>query len=397
MAENTTKKSEEEYTKGLEDDLADLETYIEDISSSVPHPIYMANPNGIIIDMNKALEGLTGFGQEEMLGKLSYHLFREKEEARNLEKETLEKGVSKSQELTLLTKDKEIPVILNLSARKDIGGKVIGYAATITDITELNAKTNALEKTMIELDKSRKELERTYEELKTLDKMKADFLEMAAHELRTPIVAIKIYMDLIVNEKLGRINKKQKKKIGIVSKNIEQLTKIINEMIDVSRIESGKLDIRKRYISIPEFVKMIVDDVKPMADKKGQTIVMEMPASLPDIPGDVDLVFRAFMNLLSNAIKYTLKNGIITVKAYDEERNIHITVQDNGVGIPEEELEKIFDKFYIGSSSEHKGIGLGLAIVKGIVEQHNGKIWAESKVGKYSTFHVLLPKNGGKT
>ncbi len=182
-----------------------------------------------------------------------------------------------------------------------------------------------------------------------------------------------------------------------MSKNIEQLTKIINEMIDVSRIESGKLDIRREYISISEVMKMAVDDVKTMADEKGQRIVMDMPDSLPNIAVDVDLASKVFMNLLTNAVKYTPENGEITVKAWDEGENIHITVQDNGVGIPEEDLDKIFDKFYTGSSSEHKGIGLGLAIVKGIVDGHNGKIWAESKIGKGSIFHVLLPKMEEKT
>jgi signal transduction histidine kinase len=262
---------------------------------------------------------------------------------------------------------------------------------------KVKERTFELQKSEVKLSEKVKELEKAQEELKTLGKMKSDFLEMAAHELRTPIVAIKIYMELIADEKLGRINKKQKEKIEVISKNIEQLTKIINEMIDVSRIESGKLDIRKRDISIPELVKMGVDDMKPMADEKWQTIVIEIPASLPDVTGDVDLVSKAFMNLLSNAIKYTPKNGSITVKAQDEGKNIHITVQDNGIGIPEEEQEKIFDKFYTGSSSEHKGIGLGLTIVKGIVEGHNGKTWAESIVGKGSTFHVLLPKTEGET
>jgi len=124
---------------------------------------------------------------------------------------------------------------------------------------------------------------------------------------------------------------------------------------------------------------------------------MDMPDSLPNIAVDADLVSKVFMNLLTNAVKYTPEKRRITVKAYDEEKNIHVTVEDEGVGIPEKELGEIFDKFYTGSSSGHKGIGLGLAIVKGIVEGHNGKIWAESIVGKGSTFHVLLPKRKGKT
>lgn len=262
---------------------------------------------------------------------------------------------------------------------------------------KVKERTSELQESEEKLTEKVKELEKAQKELKTLDKMKTDFLEMAAHELRTPIVAIKIYTNLIADEKLGKINKEQKEKIAVVSKNIESLTKIIDEMIDVSRIESEKLDIKKGHISVPELVKMVVDDMKPMADEKGQMIVMEIPASLPDVPGDADLISKAFMNLLSNAIKYTPKNGSITVKAQDEGENIHLTVQDNGIGIPEKEMEKIFDKFYTGSSFEHKGIGLGLTIVKGIVEEHNGKTWAESIVGKGSTFHVLLPKNGGKT
>ncbi len=260
---------------------------------------------------------------------------------------------------------------------------------------KVKERTSELKKSEEKLSEKVKELEKAQKELETLDKMKSDFLEMAAHELRTPIVAIKTYMGLISDEKIGRVNKKQKEKIGIMSKNIEQLTKIINEMIDVSRIESGKLDIRKEHIYIPELVKMIAGDVKPMADEKGQRIVMDMPDSLPNIAVDVDLVSKAFMNLLTNAVKYTPESGGINVKAWDEEENIHVSVQDNGVGILEEDSDKVFDKFYTGKSA--KGIGLGLAIVKGIIEQHKGKVWAESKIGKGSTFHVLLPKTGEKT
>jgi len=381
--------------KRVEEKLRESEEKYRGLVENVPDIIYSLNSKGEIVSINKTGTELLGHTEEELLGAyFSKVIFKEdlnKCATSFNELKTGKRNITRGLKFRLVTKQgKIIHSELNAKATYDEDGNLVKTEGVIRDVS-------LLEETMIELDKSRKELEKAYEELKNLDKMKADFLEMAAHELRTPIVAIKIYMDLIKDEKLGRINKKQKEKIGIVSKNIGQLTKIINEMIDVSRIESGKLDIRKRYISISELVKMVVDDVKTMADEKGQTIMTEIPASLPGVLGDVDLVFKAFMNLLTNAINYTPKNGSITVKVQDEERNIHIIVQDNGIGIPEEELEKIFDKFYTGSSSEHKGIGLGLTIVKGIVEQHNGKIWAESITGKGSTFHVLLPKNGGKT
>jgi len=250
-----------------------------------------------------------------------------------------------------------------------------------------------------EAEKYTKELKKAYEELKTLDKMKSDFISIAAHELRTPLTPVRAYIELIKAGKLGRTEWRQIEKLNIAEKNIDLLAKLIDDMLDVTRIEAGKLDMRKEVLSVGEIVDIALDRVKIRMGERRHRIGIHVPDDLPPIYGDKELMVKVFDNLLSNAMKYTpATTSKIMIEAKKEGKNIYVNVADTGIGIPKKDLEKIFERFYLIDSSltrEHRGIGLGLAITKGIVEAHNGKIWAESKgLGKGSTFHVVLPVMG---
>ncbi|MBA3043696.1 hypothetical protein FP804_01000, partial [archaeon] len=250
-----------------------------------------------------------------------------------------------------------------------------------------------------EAEKYTKELKKAYEELKTLDKMKSDFISIAAHELRTPLTPVRAYIELIKAGKLGRTEWRQIEKLNIAEKNIDVLAKLIDDMLDVTRIEAGKLDMRKEVLSVGEIVDIALDRVKLRMGERRHRIGIHVPDDLPPIYGDKELMVKVFDNLLSNAMKYTpATTSKIMIEAKKEGKNIYVNVADTGIGIPKKDLEKIFERFYLIDSSltrEHRGIGLGLAITKGIVEAHNGKIWAESKgLGKGSTFHVVLPVMG---
>lgn len=237
------------------------------------------------------------------------------------------------------------------------------------------------------------ELENAYRELKKLDKVKSEFIDVAAHELRTPIVAIKTFIELIRNEKLGAINTVQREKLEMISKNIEHLVSIVEEMIDVSRIEAGKLEMRFEPVDISELIDIVMKNIAMMADEKNQTIRVNVSKNLY-VNGDMTHLTKVYRNLILNAIKYTPENGEIEINAWKENEYIHTTVRDTGIGIPEDKIESIFDKFNVGDyslSGKKRGIGLGLTIAKNIVMQHHGTIWAESKLGKGSVFHVKLP------
>lgn len=227
------------------------------------------------------------------------------------------------------------------------------------------------------------------------DKMRSDFISMVAHELRTPLVAVEAGIELMNAGELGELTPEQKETLELAEKNINVLTNLIDDMLDAMRIEAGKLELMKKSLSIGELIRKAVNEFKPMAIKKKHKLILEIPDSLPLIMGDISLLIKVFNNLLSNAIEYTPTNGRIKISAREDGENIHATISDTGIGIPEGEISRIFGRFHVVDNTpprNRKRMGLGLAIAKGIVENHGGKIWVESEIGKGSTFHVTLPK-----
>lgn len=245
------------------------------------------------------------------------------------------------------------------------------------------------EKLIEELIERKRKLEEAYRRLSEakLDRMKANFINIIAHELRTPLTIIKTYTDLLLHEKLGKLNKLQKEKVANIAKNIEKLNDLINDMLQIPSINRQELEIRKENFYIKDAIKNVINDLKDMANEKKQKIKLSLNNSI--VNGDMKLIEKALKNIISNAIKYTDENGVIEIKAKNEGDFAHIQIKDNGKGIKKGDVEKIFEPFYTGDGG---GVGLGLAIAKNIIERHDGKIWAESEYGKGSTFHVILKR-----
>jgi CheY-like chemotaxis protein len=186
-----------------------------------------------------------------------------------------------------------------------------------------------------------------------------------------------------------------------VSRNTHRLARIVNELLDISKIEENKLVLRKDLISLEEVIKEIADEQKPSLDKRGHTLSLEIEPDMPPVFGDHDRVAQIIINLLGNAIKYTPDGGHIRIVARGEENMAHLRVIDNGIGIKTEDIGKLFKRFAtVGDVTKHKsgkdeflagGTGLGLSIIKGIVEAHQGQVWVESEYGVGTTFHVTLP------
>ncbi len=247
------------------------------------------------------------------------------------------------------------------------------------------------EKLIEELAERKRKLEEAYKRLAEakLDRMKANFINIIAHELRTPLTVIKTYTDLLLHEKMGKLNKMQKEKIRSIAKNVKKLEELINDMLHIPSIDQQELELRKENFYIKDVIRNIVDELKEMAKEKKQRISINVDDSM--VNGDINLIERALKNVVSNSIKYTQEKGKIEIEATKEGRNVHIKIKDNGRGIKKEELEKIFEPFYTSSEG---GVGLGLAIAKSIIEGHGGEIWAESEPGKGTTFHILLRRVG---
>lgn len=238
-----------------------------------------------------------------------------------------------------------------------------------------------------ELAERKRKLEEAYKRLSEakLDRMKSNFINIIAHELRTPLTVIKTYADLLRYEKLGKLNKMQKDKLNKMIKNIEKLNELINDMLQIPSIDSKELELRRENFYIKDLIKDIVDELKEMAKEKKQKIKLSLNESMTN--GDIKLIEKALKNVITNAIKYTYEGGKIEIKAGKEGAFTHVVIKDNGKGIDKNELDKIFEPFYTG---EEGGVGLGLAIAKNIIESHGGRIWAESDIGKGTTFHILL-------
>ena len=232
---------------------------------------------------------------------------------------------------------------------------------------------------------------------KEIDRMKSEFVSIVGHELRTPLTSIKNAVNILLSEKAGVINENQKKFLSMADRNIVRLSAIINDLLDISKIESGRIRIELRPLELGGCLDAAIVSLRSMAQEKAISINKEIPSDLPLAYGDLGKIEQIFINLIENAIKFTPTGGHIYVSAIAHELNgdfIRVSVADTGICINPDELEKIFDRFYqVGKSltRETKGTGLGLSIVKGLVEAHGGKIWAESKEGKGTEFIFTLP------
>ncbi|NWF91296.1 MAG: response regulator [Syntrophaceae bacterium] len=246
------------------------------------------------------------------------------------------------------------------------------------------------------------ELERANEELRKIDEMKSEFVSVASHELRTPLAAIKNAVQLMLQGKTGEINENQMKFLSMAERNINRLTSILNNLLDLSKIESRKLAIKFEEMDPKPSIEFAILSFKPQADLKSIQLKMDIQEDLPPVYADREKVEQILANLLGNALKFTPENGEISISAKicDEDENmVAISVRDSGIGIPKDQLEKVFEKFHQVEDSLRRsiaGTGLGLAITKGLVEAHYGRIWVESEVGKGSTFTFTLPVSKGE-
>ena len=230
----------------------------------------------------------------------------------------------------------------------------------------------------------------SHKKLEELDKMKTDFLNVVYHEMLSPLAPIVANASLL---KRGELTEKQKKSVYIVEKSAEQLGKMIERMLELPRIDAGKLELTLETVSIVEIVKNTLERLKPLTDTKQQAINVDIPARI-EIEGDGQKITVIFDNLVSNAIKHTGENSTIDIKVADRSEDILVCVADTGIGISKEHLPKVFEPFYMvdTSLSRKGGLGLGLSIVRGYVKLHGGKVWVTSEHGKGSKFFFTLPK-----
>jgi len=236
--------------------------------------------------------------------------------------------------------------------------------------------------------------------LKELDKMKSEFIAMVTHELRAPIAAVEQQLTVILNKMAGEITEKQEQLLGRAKERTKGLLTLIKDLLDLSKIEAGKMVQYKEPLHLQEVVQKVVDLMRAEAEAKKLDLQFTAPPQLSLISADRNSMEGIFTNLISNAIKYTPEGGKVWVHLEEEGGFVKATVSDTGIGIKKEDLSRIFDKFYRVKTVETRqivGTGLGLSIVKSVVDAHLGSIFVESEEGGGTTFTVLLPKESSPT
>lgn len=361
----------------LYQDVTKSKAYIENLVENAADLIITTDLDDRILTWNRGAAVLFGYGKDEVIGKhlsilLPPERFHELEEMRA--KVEISGGL---RDIEVRSKRKDGAMIylsLSVSPIRDVEGKIVGFLRIAKDITE------------------KKRYERR---LKDLDKMKSDFVSNVSHELKTPLTSIKGSVDNMLDGLTGALNEKQIRYLARIKSNTDRLSRLINDLLDLSRIEAGRVEVRRASLPLTALAEEVAEHLKQLAAEKLIRIEVPPPDPQMTVWADRDKVTQVLMNLIGNAVKFTPQDGKVIV-AIEKNGNdyIQISIADNGPGIRPEEADKIFSKFYqVANVDKQKpqGSGLGLAISKALVEMHGGKIWVESKLGRGSTFYFTLP------
>jgi len=242
-------------------------------------------------------------------------------------------------------------------------------------------------------NKTTEQLEKIDEERKGIDKAKTEFLSITSHELRSPMTPMQAQLQMLMQNYFGRLNKKQRESLDIVLRNTQRLDKIIQDFLEISRIEAARLKFNFVRVSLLGYIKSVIEEMKGFMPEKKINIELSSD-NLPIFEVDPDRVMQVLRNLVNNAIKFSKDNGKITIRIESKKDLLLFSVKDNGFGIKKEDQIRIFEPFFqSGGMYQRKvgGTGLGLAICKGIVESQKGKIWFNSEEGKGTTFYFTIP------
>jgi signal transduction histidine kinase/HAMP domain-containing protein len=244
------------------------------------------------------------------------------------------------------------------------------------------------------------DLQSANERLQELDRLKSAFVSIVSHELRTPMTSIKGLIENMMDGLTGELTEHQTFYLSRVNHNIERLTRMINDLLDLSRIEAGHMELQTTSVDIGSIAREVVELLKPMAEENSLTLATNIIDPIPLIQDDRDKLIQIFTNLTNNALKFTPPSGTVTAKVkYHPDGYIHACVTDTGCGIPLDEQKTVFERFYRSQSADlkNRGAGLGLAITKSLVELHGGTIGVESTLGQGSHFWFNLPLQSSKT
>jgi PAS domain S-box-containing protein len=371
------------YKKITEEKIKKNEIFLNSIVENIPDMIFVKDAKNLKFELfNKAGEQLLGHNRKDMIGKNDYDFF------------------PKVQADFFTKKDREV---LNNKYLLDIptepintkNGQRILHTKKIPILDENNNPIYLLgiSEDITEKKRIEEQLKRQFEELKELDILKTEFLSITTHELRTPIIPIKSQSELLLSGSFGEINLKQKKSLEMIIRNTKRLDKLIREILDVSRIQANKLEIRLKKNDLKKCFSEVIEILKPLIKEKNINLIKTY-GEIPKFRFDKERIIQVFNNLLENAIKFSPKNSSIRIIIKRIKDNLLIQIKDQGIGVKKEDIKKLFMPFSQINSAynrKYKGSGLGLAICKAIIEKHEGYINLKSKKNKGTTVYFYLP------
>ncbi len=337
------------------------ETIVESISDA----IIVCDSVLRIQVINRSAEQLFGIREHNAVGRLVYECLSD-ERVLNIFKNPADLSLINQPYLQFQYQNRQVYLRPRVSIIPSLHGERNGLVLVLQDVTQY----------------------------KDLDKMKSDFMAAVSHEFRTPLTSINMGVDLLRQELLGPLTKAQEDLLNSAKQDCDRLTKLVRELLQLSKLESGKIELREELIDIQKVIETTLQPLQLPFQEKGVLLKLSLSPDLPKLVGDEQQFSWVISNLVNNALKYTDQGGTVEIRVAQEGEHLLLQVKDSGKGIPAEYLEKVFDKFVQVKQSLNAtpgSVGLGLAIAKEIVEMYGGKIWAESEIRKGSTFSFKLP------
>ena len=331
---------------------------------SIAEGLVVVDAKGKVIMMNPAAEKILGTSSKDKVGR------------------PVDENVHAEQLVSLVrTAEDEDKKEIELVGQGDETRKIIRASSAV--IENENGQTIGMVSVLSDITKQRE-----------LDEMKSAFVAKVSHELRTPLVAIEKSISLLLTRATGPLSDNQEQFLSIADRNLKRLARLINDLLDLSKLEAGKMQMKMEPCSIGRNIDESIDGLLNWANTKSINFERNIQKDLPEIMFDSDRMIQVLTNLIGNAVKFTPVNGVITVAAALQEDYVEVSIADTGIGIPPESLGKVFDKFYqVGerTATDISGTGIGLSIAKEIVEIHGGRIWVESDQGRGARFIFTLP------
>lgn len=338
------------------------------------------NTKGEITFVNAQVEKLTGWSAIDLLGKYIIHTIKLEDER------GVEVSVDKVPIRQALFDNKKVSNSKYYYVRKD--GSRFAVAITATPVIIFEQQAVGGVNVFRDVTKERE-----------IDRMKTEFISLASHQLRTPLSAMKWFSELLLDGTTGGLTTEQKEIVQNIYNSNERMIELVNSLLNISRIESGRIIIEPIPTDLAELVNEVIIELRPKIEKKKHNVAVSVHGSLPKVNIDPKLVRHVYMNLLTNAIKYSHDGGEIVVIISKSGNEVISQISDDGYGIPKDQQDKVFNKFFRAENVvkvETDGTGLGLYLTKAIVDSSGGKIWFESEPDKGTTFWFILPLSGSK-